>query len=469
MGAKIVKLQLIYKSDEVMPYKDYCKELFALMREMSIIKNKIATYLYLDKRFSVALPIEKDTKVKSASGLASAFASELLVNYKTGEVEVLKNHSSNRSAAGQDVQAKFKKFLKESMGAYAVNPPSFKDNGTLCLHDRCIQIYYDEDNKDYGAKLFLLSHSYAKELGIKSSNGFDYKLLVGDDSSRAIIERIIAGEYKISASNLKWDKRKKKWYLLLCYSFTEKRTTSYDPKEYENNVMGINFGVICPMYMSFNHCKNRYNIEANEIEAFRKQVEARRIALRRQRKYCGDGSIGHGKNKRNSPAMKIDDKIARFRDTCNHKYARYAVDMAIKHQCGIIVIEDLTSIAEKEERLFLKTWSYYDLQNKIEYKAKEAGIKVIKINPQYVSRRCSKCGYISFEKEENIKAPDYRKFHCVECGFQSHVDYNASQNNATIGIEAIIAEQIKEHNSENVKNQPAAKAAKSKSKIKETA
>lgn len=55
---------------------------------------------------------------------------------------------------------------------------------------------------------------------------------------------------------------------------------------------------------------------------------------------------------------------------------RYIVDFAIKNGCGVIQMEDLSGFTEKAKESFLKNWVYYDLQNKIEYKAKEKGINV---------------------------------------------------------------------------------------------
>jgi IS605 OrfB family transposase len=155
-----------------------------------------------------------------------------------------------------------------------------------------------------------------------------------------------------------------------------------------------------------------------------------------QRKYCGEGSIGHGVHTRIKPIEVMSDKIANFRDTCNHKYSRYVVDMAVKHKCGVIQMEDLTGISKDE--VFLKNWSYYDLQQKIEYKAKEVGINVKYIKPQYTSQRCSKCGHIH---KDNRKAQ--AEFECQVCGFKTNADYNAARNIATPDIDKIIEQQLK--------------------------
>ena len=91
-----------------------------------------------------------------------------------------------------------------------------------------------------------------------------------------------------------------------------------------------------------------------------------------QGKYCGKGRRGHGYRTRVKPVMRIGDKIARFKDTINHRYSRYIVDMAVKNNCGVIQMEDLKGISKNN--IFLKNWPYFDLQKKIEYKAKEKGI-----------------------------------------------------------------------------------------------
>jgi transposase len=102
-------------------------------------------------------------------------------------------------------------------------------------------------------------------------------------------------------------------------------------------------------------------------------------------------------------------------------------------------MEDLSGIKKNTgfpKRLF--HWTYYDLQTKIEYKAKEKGIDVVKINPQYTSQRCSKCG---FTDERN--RPSQSVFKCISCGYERNADYNASQNISIKGIDKIIKEEKK--------------------------
>ena len=60
------------------------------------------------------------------------------------------------------------------------------------------------------------------------------------------------------------------------------------------------------------------------------------------------------------------------------------VDLAIKHKCGTIALLNQKGREDKAkednlngEPFVLRNWSYYGLKEKISYKAKMAGIKVI--------------------------------------------------------------------------------------------
>ena len=192
--------------------------------------------------------------------------------------------------------------------------------------------------------------------------------------------------------------------------------------------MGIHY----PICASINGERKFFKIDGGEIEHTRRKIEARKKSLLKQGISCGEGRIGHGIKTRNKPVYDIEDKISRFRDTANHKYSRALINYAVNNNCGIIQMEDLTGITSDSSR-FLKNWSYFDLQTKIEYKAQEVGIKVVYIDPHYTSQRCSKCGYISKDNRT-----EQALFWCQKCGYKTNADYNASQNIAIKDIDKII-------------------------------
>jgi putative transposase len=172
----------------------------------------------------------------------------------------------------------------------------------------------------------------------------------------------------------------------------------------------------------------------------------RKRRLQRQRKWCGEGSIGHGTKTRIKPLEKLSGKIKRFKDTKNHCWSRYIVDQAVKRNCGTIQMEDLSGIATDNN--FLKTWTYDDLQQKIKYKAEEKGIEVIKIKPAHTSGRCSCCGHIHRSKDKKDWRPTQEQFICQSCGVKMNADHNAAKNIATKDIEKLIKKQLEKQEKE---------------------
>ena len=106
----------------------------------------------------------------------------------------------------------------------------------------------------------------------------------------------------------------------------------------------------------------------------------------------------------------------------NHKISRKVVDYALKNKAGI-VLEDLTGIrkTKKQAKSFkyaLHSWSFFQLQSFLEYKAKLLGVPVVKIDPAYTSQQCSRCGLLGNRSKKQFK--------CPACGHVENADCNAS-------------------------------------------
>ena len=84
------------------------------------------------------------------------------------------------------------------------------------------------------------------------------------------------------------------------------------------------------------------------------------------------------------------------------------------------------------------SWSPFQLEQFMEYRAEDPGKSVIYVDPGFTSQKCSRCGYISRNRR---KCPS---FHCTECGFQLHADLNQIPGDvSTLESEASVGE-IKE-------------------------
>lgn len=64
-----------------------------------------------------------------------------------------------------------------------------------------------------------------------------------------------------------------------------------------------------------------------------------------------------------------------------------------------------------------------DIQNKLEYKTRLAGNRLILVNPAYTSQTCNRCGHVAKENRESQAV-----FQCVNCGNKANADINAAKN-----------------------------------------
>lgn len=403
------------------------KDLYRLLDDISYaiwrVKNRATTMAYDWQQFSFGynerfgeFPNEKElTGVKLTSD----------VNRYTKELAGFVATTISAASAVYAVN-KVKKMSSDILrGNKSI--PTYRRDGSFPMPAQGIKNLVRISPSKYTVKLALLSREGAKERGTTTQQQVTLK--TGNGANK-ILDRIIDGTYKLCDSSI--SRKKSKYYLNLVYQFEAGKL----PHLSKDSVMGVDLGVVKAATLAFNHSKKRYYIDGDEIRSFRSRIEARRIALQRQGKYCGNGRKGHGRKTRLKPIEKLRGKVENFKNTTNHRYAKYIVDIAIKHDCGVIQMEDLTGITKDADK-FLKSWTYYDLQKKIEQKAKVAGIEVRKINPQYTSQRCSRCGCID---ENNRKSQ--AEFKCVTCGYSTNADYNAARNIAIPGIDEVIAEQI---------------------------
>ena len=307
--------------------------------------------------------------------------------------------------------------------------PSYKSGQPLVLNRNTVKILGTESGADVTISLF--SRKYLAADAAAGSPRF--QLLVKDGTQRSILSRVLSGEYEAGQSQIVYDK--KKWFLLLTYRFEPERQ-ALDP----DRILGVDLGEAYALYASSLGERGAFKIEGGQVTGYAAKLEGRVRELQRQAAHCGDGRVGHGVKSRVSSVYKAKDKVAGYRSMINHQFSKALVAYAEKNGYGTIQMEDLTGI--KEDAGYpkkLRHWTYYDLQTKIEYKAKERGIAVRRVNPAYTSKRCSRCGHID---KQNRKSQE--NFECVSCGFKANADYNASQNLSIKDIDKIIERQRRE-------------------------
>lgn len=214
--------------------------------------------------------------------------------------------------------------------------------------------------------------------------GIPMQMKFGRDRSnnKIIVERVIAGEYKMCTSSLKFDG--KKIFLLLCVDIP-KPEIKLDPKKILFAYLGIFNPIICTTDVK---AKQAYDsgykfFEIGTEEEFnhrRRQIQAAVKRCQVNNKYSTGGK---GRKRKCQAIERWHDKEKNYIDTKLHTYSRELVDIAIKHGCGSIVLmnqkkrEDKAKEDNKNgDNFVLRNWSYYNLKDKISYKCKMVGIKM---------------------------------------------------------------------------------------------
>lgn len=341
----------------------------------------------------------------------------------------------------RDFWGRYLKSLKE----LDMSVPSFNRNAPILIRAAEYKIIFDNNQYIIDAQ-FLAS--------TEPRYRYQFVIKQGDKSKAAILQRLLSGEYK--KGNIQIINHKNKWFCLIPYTF------EVQPQELDKNkILGVDMGISNAVYWAVSNSPKRGYIPGGEIEEFRKRIRARRISIQNQSKHSGESRSGHGVKRKLKSLATLSEKEKNFRNTVNHRYAKTIVATAVKNNCGIIQLEDLSDI--NTDNKYLKSWPYYDLRTKIEYKAKECGIEVKVVDPKHTSQRCSECGHIAKENRDRNKTGfgcvscGYgRKYTCKDCGHTQqnktcekcgstntykqfvHADYNAARNLATPDIDTII-------------------------------
>ena len=116
----------------------------------------------------------------------------------------------------------------------------------------------------------------------------------------------------------------------------------------------------------------------------------------------------------------------------NHRAAKALVDY---YGPGtLFVLEDLTDVrfatekVAKDCRYEQVSWSYYQLEQFLIYKAAAQGSHVLKVPANYTSQRCPECGVIKKQQRDH----EHHEYRCA-CGFQANDDQSAAMNIQQLG------------------------------------
>lgn len=309
------------------------------------------------------------------------------------------------SAVTRKARKDFSASLKNGLARGERNLTSYRRTYPLITRGRDLKFRYE-----------------GNDIVIKWVNKIEFTVITGSNNMKEntielkhTLHKIINNEYKIKESSLMFDKNNN-LFLNLTFDIPDKEVHEI----VSGRTLGVDLGIATPAYVCLSdntYIRSGFG-SANDFFRVRQQLKNRRKKL-----YASLTVVkgGKGRNKKLKAADRLKEKERNFAKTYNHQLSYKIVKFAKDNKCEFINLEYLTK--DGFENRILSSWSYYELQNMIEYKAEREGIKVRYVDPAYTSQTCSKCGYV--DKENRLTQT---KFKCINCGLELNADHNASIN-----------------------------------------
>ncbi|WP_143462773.1 RNA-guided endonuclease TnpB family protein [Levilactobacillus enshiensis] len=125
----------------------------------------------------------------------------------------------------------------------------------------------------------------------------------------------------------------------------------------------------------------------------------------------------------------------RWMTDINHRLAKTLV--SIYGSRTLFVLEDLTNVTFNTDNLSKalrnshRSWSFFQLEFFLSYKAAAIQSKVLKVSPAFTSQRCPQCGLI----EKANRHHETHEYHCCQCQYRSNDDRLGAMNIKLLGEE----------------------------------
>jgi putative transposase len=268
-----------------------------------------------------------------------------------------------------------------------------------------------------------LTYNYHRDYSLKPDNQVSILTLEG----RVVVSytgyqkhlALMQHAAHLGAAKLWYDKPRKQFYLLVSL---EVEVADPTPQTH-HHVVGVDVG---QRYLAVTaqvekgasfYCGKQVRAKADHYTRLRKRLQHKgtRSATRR--------------------LVIISGRERRLKAATNHQISRRMVD---QHPHSIIGLEDLTHIRERTRRKHGKKatnkqrranrhasqWAFAELHGYIAYKALQAGSMAVKVDAEYTSQACPRCGHTC----EQNRPKKGLLFVCQSCQYTLHADLIGARN-----------------------------------------
>ena len=166
-----------------------------------------------------------------------------------------------------------------------------------------------------------------------------------------------------------------------------------------------------------------------------KFVSGKKIATKRHKFQEVRKQLQAKGTKSAKPKLKaISGRENRWMSDVNHQISKTLVQKYGKDT--LFVLGDLAGVSFEESNLSrtakqnydLRSWSFYQLEQFLTYKAHENRSEVLKVSAKYTSQRCPKCGIIRKANRDH-----HKHLYSCQCGYKSNDDRIGAMNIQLLG------------------------------------
>jgi putative transposase len=117
----------------------------------------------------------------------------------------------------------------------------------------------------------------------------------------------------------------------------------------------------------------------------------------------------------------------------NHQVTKTLVEKYPKDT--LFVLEDLTNVSFNQDDLSKslrnsnRSWSFFQFEQFLLYKAEQRHSGLVKVAAQYTSQRCPACGLVNKTNRHH----ETHSYYCDNCGYQSNDDRIGAMNIQELG------------------------------------
>ena len=408
--------------------KDEKNRVYKYLREGIEAQNK-AMNEYISALYTATLmEITKEDR-KELNNLFGRISTSKKGSGYDSEVQLPKGYTAGNIT--QAVQQDFANAMKKGLMFGRISLPTYRKDNPLMVHIDYIRLAKTNPHSNnglyhnYKSDDEFLNHLYKNDLEIfiKYANHITFQIVFGNPHRsaelRSVFKNIFDSTYEVKGSSIEIKSNGK--IMLNLTLEIPKQELELD----ENTVVGVDLGLAIPAYCALNNSEY-VKLRIGSFDDFmrvRTQINNQRQRLQSKLKMAQGG---HGRNKKLKAMDKFRDYESNWVKNYNHFVSKQVVNFAVKNKAKYINLEDLSGF-DKNEKL-LRYWSYYQLQQFIEYKAAKYGIIVRKINPYHTSQICSCCGH--WEEGQRVSQNTFicKNPKCKNHDSKVNADFNAARN-----------------------------------------